>query len=139
MKSSDIRAILHKNNMDVKVLALDEFRLAPPGNYIVNSDPSHLPGKHWMAVFYARPMEFFDPLARPPTYYKLDDKLLINYIYNFKQVQGSFSELCGEFCIYYLYNRLKGVTMPAILQKLDNDFYVNDNIVRMFVHKIKQK
>ena len=39
--------------------------------YIVNSDPSYLPGEHWIAIYFPSQSvpEFFDSLGKTPSYY----------------------------------------------------------------------
>ena len=50
MRASEIREIIEKNQLNVSVVALDEFYLMRNKHYIINSDPSFLPGRHWMCV-----------------------------------------------------------------------------------------
>jgi hypothetical protein len=46
-----------------------------PSAYICNTDPSHLPGKHWVVMWMENPRkaEFFDSLGHSPNHY--DDRI----------------------------------------------------------------
>lgn len=130
-----MQKILDKHNLNIKVVAWDEFR--GDGHYIINSDPSGSPGRHWMGLYNSTPIEFFDPTGHSAKYYDLDDRLPNSYTYNKTKVQGPISVRCGEYCIYYLYLRIKGHSMIDIVKSLDNEYYVNDSIVCEFVNKLK--
>ena len=51
------------------VLARDEFaRSTKPGLYVVNTDDSDQPGKHWLVVYISDDAYgFFDSYGRPPS------------------------------------------------------------------------
>ena len=54
------------------VLAQDELKLEynkSPKFYVVNTDPSHLPGEHWVAFYTGGRPEFFDSTGHSPRYY----------------------------------------------------------------------
>lgn len=134
MNSSELRAMIVKHSLNAEVVAWDE--ISGDGHCIVNSEPSTLPGRHWMCVFNSNPMEFFDPLGHDARHYNLDTNLKNNYVYNNTKVQGPFSVKCGQFCLFYLYHRCNGYTMLDIVNILDNSFIVNDKIVSSFVNKL---
>jgi hypothetical protein len=74
------------------------------GIYIVNFDPSHKPGIHWVAinVLNSKRAEYFDSYAFPPSVADI-----INFLKAFKVVENSVrlqnyqSDLCGEYCCLY--------------------------------------
>ena len=37
--------------------------------YIVNTEPSHLPGSHWVCIYNGKVPEFFDSLGKDPSFY----------------------------------------------------------------------
>lgn len=136
MKSSELQRIVNKWGLNTRIVPLDGFQLNIDSNFIINSDPSHLPGRHWFAVFNTSPVEFFDPLGKDANYYGLEDKLPINFIYNKTRVQGPTSILCGQFCIYYIFLRSSGLSMLEIVNILSSDYVMNDKIVCSFVNKL---
>ena len=119
------------------VFASDELpSLPPPSIFAVNLDPRHLPGSHWVVLYFGKhKAEYFDPLGEPPTP-SLNRYLLQHsdgYMWNNIAVQGPSSDKCGHFCIYYSYFKSKGFTMPCILRSFTMDYAINDYIVEQFV------
>ena len=112
------------------------------GYYIVNTDDSYGPGKHWTAVFIFEDnaSEFFDSFAKLPVYYGgcFRDFLTLSgpqYKVSRKCVQGLKSTACGHFCIYYVYHRCIGYSFEQILSMFSKtDFLKNDIIARDFVN-----
>jgi len=79
---------------------------------IVNTDPSSLPGKHWVAFFNdasfknnKSSLEFFDSFGLKPSFYKLGGNTSIEFQSNPFPLQSSHSTVCGHYCILYLYLR----------------------------------
>jgi hypothetical protein len=96
------------------VIARNDLELFPlfPGAYILNSDDRGLPGTHWLALFVTSQgkVEFFDPLAKTPSHYKL----MLDCLYNTEVIQPSGSELCGLYVLFFLYWRCRGFSMNQI-------------------------
>jgi hypothetical protein len=136
MRSKQLRNLIAKYNLHAKVISSDQLLITGTEHYIVNSDPSNMPGRHWMCIFNSNPVEFFDPLGYNPSHYGFEDKLSKYFVYNNIRLQGSSSLLCGEFCIFYLYFRRKGFVMDDIIHYLHNSFIENDSIVGAFVNKL---
>ena len=148
MDTNQIAHIL-KNNPYTKhcfrgVYAVDQLPTLTKNEnqcYVVNTDPSYDTGSHWLAVFYnCREREFFDSFGCPPSFYsKTFDKFLethgLPWSYNKKRLQGSFSTVCGQYCVYYLIKRCEGKTMKTIVNVFGNDLDKNDEKVnRWFNH-----
>ena len=78
---------------------------------VINSDPHHKPGRHWLAYFQTpRICEFFDSMGRPMSTYPLIcdwlRKALKQPVYaNAYRLQGP-NGLCGAYCYYYLTSRI---------------------------------
>jgi hypothetical protein len=115
-------------------------RLPPPaeqdGAYVVNTHPSHLPGEHWVVLYYEPTrVTYFDSYGQPPP------KLLREYLkttktktlyYNQNRIQG-FRPACGYYCIYYVLTLTsKDYTMDIFKDNLD----FNDRYVRMLVRRL---
>ena len=121
------------------VLAADELSLIKrPGAYIVNTDPSHLPGQHWIALYISAngSIEVFDSLGYHPNHYPflktyLEGKL---FTYNDKRWQQSGTSTCGQFCLFYLYHKCRGWTLSHMIDFYRNsDLNENERLVVSFV------
>jgi hypothetical protein len=73
-----------------------------PSAYVCNTDPSHLPGEHWVVFWMDSPQkaEFFDSLGKPPEYYDERFKTFLmlnseNTVYSNKPLQKKSAETCG--------------------------------------------
>lgn len=100
-----------------------------PAVYIVNSQPSSKPGRHWFVLYFPRvgPAEFFDSLGRKPGYYSWRLERYLNnhggcYIFNTRRVQQVGTTTCGQYCMYYIYQRCQGRCLSDII----HDFHVKD-------------
>ncbi len=108
-----------------------------PSIYIVNTDTSGYPGKHWVTMYFPQrgPSEFFDPAGYEPEYYhrRFRNVLLVNgptYIYNRQGIQGTGSHYCGQMCLYYAYRRCRGLSMRTIVNQFSvTDLAYNDDKV----------
>ena len=75
-----------------------------PAGMIINTDPSHLPGEHWLALHFpsAKEVEFFDSYGFPPVAYgnhftkALEDKQVTR---NRKSLQSADSNVCSYYCL----------------------------------------
>jgi hypothetical protein len=110
------------------VLSADELSLIKrPGAYIINTDPSHLSGQHWLAMYIGRngSVEVFDSLGYHPNHYPFLRMYLKGktFTHNSKRWQKSGTITCGQFCLFYLYHKCRGWTLKDIV-----DFYRNDDL-----------
>ena len=78
---------------------------------IVNTDPSNKPGTHWVAFFMEKSnkqisstLEFFDSYGLHPSAYSFN-VTNFNIIYNKETLQSISSNVCGHYCMLYLYLR----------------------------------
>jgi hypothetical protein len=102
---------------------------ARPACYIVNTDPISKPGKHWYAVFLDTDgrREVFDSYGRTPSAMNVD--------YNPVRIQGPLSSTCGQFCLYYLCQKVRGRSMKEIVNDFSVDFVLNDMCVAEYVNR----
>ena len=124
------------------VYALDEIKhiqqIIFPSAYVFNLDPSYKPGVHWVAVYIdlkCRP-EYFNSFRQPPPR-EIKDFLFTyakSWNYNDVPVQELYST-CGQFVVFYIYQRCSGSTLKSILRKYFNPQakIMNDVLVRDFV------
>ena len=115
------------------VMAYDELPIINPPNglYIVNTDISSGPGKHWVCIFLGDNCEYFDSLGNPPSellyFIKKQGKV---YVYSDKKLQG-MSDVCGDYCILFSYFRCRGVSMKNFVEMFTNDTIYNDTLVEL--------
>jgi hypothetical protein len=108
-----------------------------PYCFVANTDPSWLPGTHWVAVYAERrgSVEYFDSYGRRPMSLKMKRFCGNNYSFNASMLQPYFSASCGQFCIYFLAQRCSGKTLKTIMEHFDpNNLTKNEKLVTSFVH-----
>ena len=130
------RKLLPLKNRFLGVFPLDKInKINTKTNYscIVNTALSTHKGEHWIAIYFARTtVEYFDSYGmkpKPEIHRWIHDKKK-KYIYNRRQVQGTFQATCGAHCIYFLYHRCQGIKMREIALNQ------NDLKVTMFVNSL---
>ena len=122
------------------------------GRFIVNTDERYKPGTHWYAFYlygFGRPA-LFDSYGKPPQHYNYDFLSCLRrnssvWIYNTKKLQSNNSNVCGQYCLYFLIHRVRGQSLGDIVKFLEEtsctdqleetsctDQYVNDYISRIF-------
>ena len=126
------------------VFPLDHLRDVHPTfpcAIVINTDPSHLPGTHWVAIFISntRKGDYFDSYGLPPSTWpdiqRFLNKHCINYRYNDNMLQGLFSTVCGQYCIFFLLHKSRGLSMENIISWFSRHTAVNDERVYGFVKK----
>ena len=127
MKSSDIAYILKNVATFGGVLAIDQLQWLRKGKcFVVNTMPSHHPGRHWIVIDWINSVPFlFDSFGKPPSYYGLPR----HWSYSNTILQHPNSDTCGLYCIYYIVQRNKKITARQIVKpfgrnKKKNDAYV---------------
>lgn len=111
-----------------------------PVGFIANTDPSHAPGRHWVAFFFDvdGSIECFDSYGKSPNelseYIKLYVSRFTEININKKRLQNSFTAVCGQYCLYYLICRCRGISMNQTLQIFDRNLLMNDQFVFDFVN-----
>ena len=115
-----------------------------PACFVANTDPISLPGTHWVAFFYVSPthLEFFDSYGEPPHFYNFSISNKITTLKsNSRPLQNLRTTVCGQFCIYYLFQRSRSMPMARIVSSLRStpnpDFFVKSFVARIS-SKIKQ-
>ena len=111
-----------------------------PKAYVANVDKASSPGSHWVAIYFASndTAEFFDSLGQPPGTYTMSfvtflDRNCLQWTNNYKTLQSPFSNVCGQYCIYYLVHRCRKINMNTIVQKFTSNRENNDKLVAQFV------
>lgn len=104
-----------------------------PCALVLNTDKHDEKGSHWLAVYIQdqRTLEFFDSFGLPPDVYGEDiTRFIKRYCriqWNKIPLQSLTSNVCGQYCIYFIVKRSQGHCMKSIihlLSKKKNDFRV---------------
>ena len=109
-------------------LAIDElpkYEITQPTLYIVNTDPAHMPGEHWLSLLVGGNVlnEHFDSIGNlplPEVRNFLNNQSKISpykgyYVYNHIRVQSVVSVTCGLFSLMYAYYRSRNVSFASFL------------------------
>lgn len=116
-----------------------------PAFFIFNTDPSNKPGSHWVSVviFEDQTGYFFDSYGRYPTnkeFINFMNKHTIKWDYNNKQLQGYFSDVCGQYCLLFVHNLSKNrYSISRFLSQFKNAYSKNDEKVCKMVEKSFKK
>ena len=92
-----------------------------PSAYVAKTDPSFLPGQHWVAFYHLSPshLEFLDSYGSPPEGYHFPIPPSITQIdINSHHIQSDNSSDCGQYSIFYLFQRAHDIPLPEIIKAL---------------------
>jgi hypothetical protein len=105
---------------------------------VMNLDPHDRSGSHWVCLYIENGKgEYFDSYGYSPV-----DVNFVNFLnrncpswkFNDKEFQALDSDVCGHYCIWYLSERARGLTMDEIKNQFDtrdcnkNDAQVKENV-----------
>ena len=110
-----------------------------PSSVIINTDPSHLAGRHWIAFYFddKKKCTFFDSYGNNPSVFNLNSYLKqfsIELEFNKQRLQGLTSSSCGHYCIFFIRLISRGYSLDEIIQYFSkNNFSFNDNLVEFLI------
>ena len=151
MKSHQLESLLHDllGDMFCGVWASDQLHyltrsFQPPAYFIVNTHPAHLPGEHWLALTLEKEdtATFFDSFGFSPDHAFYPPEILAflrhrskRILFPTKQLQHPLSFACGHHCVFYLYQRAKGLSLEQIFNLYSDgeEGTENDDLVMEFV------
>jgi len=110
-----------------------------PQCLIINLDPSHKPGSHWVAACLIRRkkknvLEFFDSYGLKPPAILSKEWIMF---YNPFRFQKPKTNVCGQYCIFFVLQRLKKVSFNSIITHLKAQ-HSPDNFVRTYVESLER-
>ena len=112
-----------------------------PVSFIVNTDTGRGPGKHWVAFYLENRHygEFFDSYGYRPEHLAKEfgtflSKNVENWEHNRRKLQGDFSTVCGQYCLFFLHRRCRGYDVREIAEMFRKDTDANDLMVNRFVN-----
>ena len=93
----------------------------------------------WHFYFLSK-IDFFDSYGNAPSalareFEKFLKRSVDSYSFNDKRLQGDFSTVCGQFCLFYLYHRSRGYDPREIVRMFSKDPDVNDVLVNEFINE----
>ena len=101
------------------------------GSIIVNTDPAHKKGAHWLAMDNEI---FFDSYGFTPEYYNFDRN---GREYNKMFLQSPFSATCGYWAAYFVLMRSRGLTLYQLINRFsEQDLSMNDKMVIDIVNRL---
>jgi hypothetical protein len=105
--------------------------------FIVNLDPSYKSGSHWVALLLKEKGKnvYFDSYGLPPNNKYFKKLLKNNYVYSRKKVQHPLSTTCGQWCMYFVWEKSKDKNLKQMLKFFGKDFLANDHIVNLLIEK----
>lgn len=109
-----------------------------PSCLIANTEPHYSTGEHWIAIFINKEgyADFFCSMGSDPQsqFKKFLDTYSFSWNQNKKQVQNNNSISCGQYCIFFLFVRTYGISLPKFLTLFTSNYEENDEIVTGFVN-----
>ena len=127
MNTHQLRAVLDKEGIPATVCAVDQLPMRVdtfPAAFIVNTDEHDEPGEHWVAIYFpsANCAEFFYSYGHLPSFF--DERLRAfvykanNVVYNTLCLQAPLFILCGQYCLFYIIHRDRGIDAETLLRHL---------------------
>lgn len=112
-----------------------------PVAFVFNTDSSRKPGAHWVAAYVDEKSRghYFDSYGLKPQIPDHIARLRKNcktLRYNDLQLQSVSSDVCGHFCIMFLYFMASGIGFHEFINMFSRDTQQNDDIVREFVENL---
>ena len=109
-----------------------------PAALIINSDPSHLPGQHWIALFVESKSvaEYFDPYGISPIdqIFKFAKRVSDTLVFNKWWIQPLDSSSCGLYFLYFLVARSSGTTFIDFIKNFkDYDWSRNETLLEQWI------
>lgn len=129
-----LKKLCHLLEFNVYAANRIPIHVTQPFYMISNLDPDTRPGSHWIALYINNKGvgEYFDTFGRKPESYHLSflRKNTNRWIYNHKVIQSVFSSVCGEYCLLYLYFKLRGMCMTDFIDMFTDDTFQNDIMLK---------
>jgi hypothetical protein len=103
---------------------------------VLNESPQSDSGTHWIGIYIENGKgEYFDSYGRSPEVanfvHFLDRNCpRKNWRYNEKELQSYDTDVCGQYCIWFISERARGKSMNDIVSTFSKDTQKNDVIVK---------
>jgi hypothetical protein len=138
-----LRTICKKGQYDV--IPCDELDrlniIRYPLCLIVNTDPSDMPGDHWISIYIESKtsmLEYYDSYGNGINFYSIHfinfaKRLKRDILENIVRLQSYNSTVCGYYALYFLCKRIQGCEPKTIYCKFSINDKRNDKLVKTFI------
>lgn len=140
MNTQELVSIFENRKGFLGVFSSDQIKTVQltnnPQCMIINLDPSHLPGSHWVAVCLhktktgERVIEYFDSYGTSLPGFKTPEGWKLRY--SRTSLQSPWSTSCGHYCVYFTDHRLLSINFETILHMLTKEGD-SDSLVEKYV------
>lgn len=103
-----------------------------PLHIIVNTDPSHKKGQHWVCVSINKQGKgfYFDSFGLPPVVPEIhkfiQTKSTAGWTYNRQQVQNIKTSTCGNYCVLYMIFKCNNLSHSVFMREFGKVTMKND-------------
>lgn len=137
MNSSEIHTVLSRDPVSTRYFAgvfpSDRIPIIRnlPCAIVLNTDKHNEKGSHWLAIYIQdeKTLEFFYSFGLPPETYGEDITRFVKKYpriqWNKTTLQSLTSNVCEQYCIFFIVKRCQGLCMNSItnvLSRRKNDF-----------------
>lgn len=153
MDTQEINTLLNSDEYSQPIfggtLARDHFQSqyawSPSRLFVINTDPSSMPGEHWLAVFRGDEDTFlFDSyglnakLFYPEIVSTLVESDNMHPITSGVTLQSLLSDVCGDYCVLFGLALSRGVSFQGFLDYWKESYSANtrDTVVRTIVSEL---
>ena len=145
MNTSQINSLLRNCKGYIGAFARDLIptviikKTKKPTLLIVNTDPSHKPGEHWITIYLDSKGsgEYFDSYGLPPLHTEiinfLNKMCPLGYGFNPVTLQCTTCITCGHYCVLFVMLRSLGYSYCDYISLFTNNTLKNENVIRKFV------
>ena len=138
MDTSMIRKLFKNYKCFKGVFPCDQlpYNLSLPLNIIVNTDPSYLPGEHWVCISINKNGfgQYFDSFGLYPIkeeiFKFLEEKCYNGWSYNQVTLQNINSNTCGNYCVLYIIYMCENLTNEDFISRFNENTIENDEKMR---------
>ena len=112
-------------------------RVRRPSCLICNTAPSHEDGEHWVAIFFDTGVtEYFCSFGRSPNpeIAAFLESLDTPVVRSSKVLQSEVTTACGQFTIFFLHLRCRGVPYKTLIRAFASNRLLNSRLSTMFVN-----
>ena len=117
---------------------LNQFHEKYPKAYIVNTLDRFNPGEHWVAMYFESSFTgtYFDSYGISPMHREFAMFMSRNtakWDCNQVMIPDFFSTNCGKFCIYFIRQHSKNVSLHDLANVFSNDLNINDVLIKQLL------